>query len=63
MTVAGDVGVRKAVGRLYGVRMPTVQEVRVLTARTGGAAAHIAQQMALESCVEAACRESGGCFA
>ena len=45
--VAGDLGVRKAVGRLYATRgLPTEQEVRRLTAHWGPAAA-LAQAIAL----------------
>lgn len=50
MVVAGDSGLRKAVGRLYGVAMPTELEVRGLTAHWG-TAVHIAQQLVLETCV------------
>lgn len=49
VVVAGDIGLRKAVGRLYGVAMPTEPEVRGLTAHWG-TAAHIAQQLVLETC-------------
>lgn len=48
VVVAGDVGLRKAVGMLYGAAMPTELEVRRLTAHWGEAA-HLAQQFALES--------------
>ena len=48
VVVAGDIGVRKAVGRLYGVAMPTELQVRQLTAHWGPAA-HIAQQLVLET--------------
>lgn len=49
VVVAGDIGLRKAVGRLYGVGMPSEPEVRGLTAHWG-TAAHIAQQLVLETC-------------
>lgn len=48
VVVAGDIGVRKAVGRLYGTGMPTEGQVRTLTAHWG-TAAHIAQQLVLEA--------------
>jgi len=48
VVVAGDVGLRKAVGILYGAGMPTELQVRRLTAHWGEAA-HIAQQFAFES--------------
>jgi DNA-3-methyladenine glycosylase II len=48
VVVAGDIGVRKAVGRLYGVALPTEHDVRGLTAHWG-TAAHIAQQLVLET--------------
>jgi DNA-3-methyladenine glycosylase II len=44
--VAGDLGVRKAVGRLYDAGMPSEAEVRRLT-RHWGAAATVAQSLAL----------------
>ena len=44
--VAGDLGVRKAVGRLYGAGMPSEDEARRLTQRWG-AAATVAQALAL----------------
>lgn len=47
--VAGDLGVRKAVGRAYlGGRLPTEQEVRAVTAHWGEAAG-IAQQLLLHA--------------
>jgi DNA-3-methyladenine glycosylase II len=49
VVVAGDVAPRRAVGRLYSVGMPTEQEVRRLTEHWGDAA-HIAQQIVLETC-------------
>jgi DNA-3-methyladenine glycosylase II len=52
VVVAGDLGVRKAVGRAYrGGAMPTEQEVRELTAHWG-AAAGVAQQLLLTVLVE-----------
>lgn len=45
--VAGDIAVRKAVGRLYGVPAPTEARTRVL-AEHWGAAASFAQQVVLE---------------
>jgi DNA-3-methyladenine glycosylase II len=52
VVVAGDLGVRKAVGRAYrGGAMPTEQEVRELTAHWG-AAAGVAQQLLLTMLVE-----------
>jgi DNA-3-methyladenine glycosylase II len=50
MVVAGDIMLRKAVGRLYDVATPTEPGVRRLTAHWG-TAAHIAQQLVLETCV------------
>jgi DNA-3-methyladenine glycosylase II len=47
VVVAGDVGVQKAVGRLYGVPRPAEDVVRRLTAHWGPSA-HIAQQLVLE---------------
>jgi DNA-3-methyladenine glycosylase II len=44
--VAGDLGVRKAVGRLYGAGMPSEEETRRLT-RHWGAASTVAQALAL----------------
>ncbi|MEA2677990.1 MAG: DNA-3-methyladenine glycosylase [Chloroflexota bacterium] len=44
--VAGDLGVRKAVGRLYDMPMPTEDDVRRATAHWGAAATH-AQALAL----------------
>jgi DNA-3-methyladenine glycosylase II len=44
--VAGDLGVRKAVGRLYGVALPAEADVRRLTEHWGPAAA-VAQALAL----------------
>ena len=44
--VAGDLGVRKAVGRLYGAGMPSEDETRRLTDHWG-AAATVAQALAL----------------
>ena len=44
--VAGDLGVRKAVGRLYGVGMPSEDETRRLTEHWAGAAT-VAQALAL----------------
>ena len=44
--VAGDLGVRKAVGRLYGAGMPSGDETRRLTEHWGGAAT-VAQALAL----------------
>lgn len=44
--VAGDLGVRKAVGRLYGAGMPSEDETRHLTEHWGGAAT-VAQALAL----------------
>jgi DNA-3-methyladenine glycosylase II len=44
--VGGDLGVRKAVGRLYGVGMPSEDETRRLTEHWG-AAATVAQALAL----------------
>lgn len=49
VVVAGDIGVRKAVGRLYDVGMPSEDEVRRLTAHWQDAAL-IAQQLVLETC-------------
>ena len=50
--VAGDLGVRKAVGRAYfGGRMPAEAEVRSATAHWGGAAG-VAQQLLLHQLVE-----------
>lgn len=46
--VAGDIALRKAVGRLYGVGMPSEDEVRRLTAHWQDAAL-IAQQLVLET--------------
>jgi DNA-3-methyladenine glycosylase II len=49
--VAGDLGVQKAVGRLYlDGRMPSEDEVRALTAHWG-AAAGAAQELALADLV------------
>ena len=49
VVVAGDLGVRKAVGRWYvDGRVPSEDEVRVLTAHWGEAAG-VAQQLLLES--------------
>ena len=44
--VAGDLGVRKAVGRLYGAGMPSEDETRRLTEHWGEAAT-VAQALAL----------------
>ncbi len=44
--VAGDLGVRKAIGRLYGAGMPSETETRRLTEHWG-AAATVAQALAL----------------
>ena len=44
--VAGDLGVRKAVGRLYGAGIPSEDETRRLTEHWGGAAT-VAQALAL----------------
>lgn len=44
--VAGDLGVRKAIGRLYDAGMPSETETRLLTAHWG-AAATLAQALAL----------------
>ena len=50
--VAGDLGVRKAIGRLYQTAaMPSEQEVRRLTAHWGAAATH-AQALALHDLVQ-----------
>jgi DNA-3-methyladenine glycosylase II len=52
VVVAGDLGVRKAVGHAYrGGAMPTEQEVRALTAHWGEAAG-VAQQLLLNVLVE-----------
>ncbi len=48
--VAGDLGVRKAIGRLYASEMPTEDEVRRLTEHWG-AAATLAQALALHDLV------------
>lgn len=54
--VAGDLGVRKAIGRLYGTAaLPSEQEVRRLTAHWGAAAAHV-QALALHELAVAAPR-------
>jgi DNA-3-methyladenine glycosylase II len=54
VVVAGDLGVRKAVGRAYfGGRMPSEAEVRTATAHWG-AAAGIAQQLLLNTLLEPA---------
>jgi DNA-3-methyladenine glycosylase II len=45
--VAGDLGVRKAIGRLYGAGMPSEVEVRRLTEHWGDAAT-VAQALALQ---------------
>jgi DNA-3-methyladenine glycosylase II len=49
VVVAGDIAVRKGVGRLYGAGMPSEDEVRRLTAHWQDAAP-IAQQLVLETC-------------
>jgi DNA-3-methyladenine glycosylase II len=49
VVVAGDIAVRKGVGRLYGAGMPSEDEVRRLTAHWQDAAL-IAQQLVLETC-------------
>jgi 3-methyladenine DNA glycosylase/8-oxoguanine DNA glycosylase len=46
---AGDVAVRRAVGRLYDAGYPTEPAVRQLTEHWGDAA-HVAQQIVLETC-------------
>ncbi|HEX4722173.1 MAG TPA: hypothetical protein VH333_06630 [Pseudonocardiaceae bacterium] len=46
---AGDVALRRAVGRLYGAGYPTEPAVRRLTEHWGDAA-HVAQQVVLETC-------------
>lgn len=48
--VAGDVALRKAVGRLYDIGMPSEAEVR-LRAAHWGAATHVAAQLVLETCL------------
>jgi DNA-3-methyladenine glycosylase II len=52
--VAGDLGVRKAVGRMYAIEpLPSEEDVRRMTARWGAAASHI-QALALFDLAESA---------
>ncbi|MBV8540205.1 MAG: DNA-3-methyladenine glycosylase 2 family protein [Pseudonocardiales bacterium] len=58
VVVAGDVGLRKGVGRLYGVGMPSEDEVRRLTGHWQDDAL-IAQQLVLETCTRPVDRVAG----